>query len=795
MKSLLIFLLISAQLFALELVLNSGKEKNTQYAILHIKDGAPFSCEMLVDDFEKKHYLCKIDRAINKLIEPKKTKLAEISFYNKDNSFYIMIEPRVSSKLIPVVENLYETREILTKQEASSYEHWTVLLEEKPLYSTKEPHDAIDFPIDFPKNQRPSIGALDLNGAPISYAQSKDIGLYLEAKQDYEKGKYEDVIKEVKRILTNFPHSIFKSELELYQMRSIDKLISLQAESGDDVSASEQDIISIAKRWSKEFASDANLPEVLMLMTKSYIKAGSKSDLNYIIDIMISEHPESPFTKRAILLYADNLFAKKEKDKAMNLYLDVLYSVADLDIASEAAIRLSDHQMDAGKLKEAKEYLLKVLNVNANFLLKDKNASYKLAKRLYEHKLYDLSAKISDLLLENMNKKDEQKEILLKESGDWHAKAGNVEIAHDRYKEYLDSYKEGEYVQEVNESLDRLFFRLTENNETKLEMHYDKLIKNYSNEIGEKALVEKAKLLLKQKRFEDVLALKEQLEKAAGEYEPKPEEIIYEAALTLALQELEKAECHKVVNLIEEHKLQIADGKNDEKIFGCFMQLSRYERAREISANHLADKVLQSRFLWTQKELSALFKMGKYEEILAFKEDLASLSNLLKQGVSIETLRTLFFSSVRLKKREDALSLAQNISTIYPREFTNVDVYFEVVKMGNETKDDLLIISYAKKIVELQKAFKSYTHTPSVEFYYIEALKRVEKDNEALAVAEELITQKLENSDKTRAFYYAGELSLKMKDKEKAQSYFLKCSQIEENSSWKNICIENLKLF
>jgi len=95
----------------------------------------------------------------------------------------------------------------------------------------------------------------------------------------------------------------------------------------------------------------------------------------------------------------------------MKLYLDVLYSAQDLDVASEAAIRLSDHQMDAGKMKEAKEYLLKVLNVNEHYLLKDPDASYKLAKRLYEHKLYDLAARISDLLLENLPKKADNREL------------------------------------------------------------------------------------------------------------------------------------------------------------------------------------------------------------------------------------------------------------------------------------------------------------------------------------------------------------------------------------------------
>ena len=92
MKYILIFLVASIQLLALELVLNSGKESKITYAILHIMDVSPFDCETIPDALDKKHYLCKIDRPINKPIEPKKMKYAEIDFYEKEGAFYIVIE-------------------------------------------------------------------------------------------------------------------------------------------------------------------------------------------------------------------------------------------------------------------------------------------------------------------------------------------------------------------------------------------------------------------------------------------------------------------------------------------------------------------------------------------------------------------------------------------------------------------------------------------------------------------------------------------------------------------------------
>lgn len=796
MKSILIFLLASVQLLALEIVLNSGKESKVNYAILHVMDAKPFLCQTIPDALDKKHYICKIDRPINKPIESKKMKLAELDFYEKEGVFYVTIDPKVDSKLIPVEESLFLNSEILTKPKEKLYSHWTILLQEKPLYEENSVRDGLDFPVDFPKYQKPYIGALDLNGAPISYAQSKDIQLYLDVKQAYENGYYDSVVKDVKRILTLFPNSIFRSELELYQMRAMDKILSAKGEDKtDNLAFNDNDIVNVGKRWTKEFASDENIPEVLMLMTKSYIKIGSKSDANYFIDILVSEHPDSLFTKRAILLYADNLFLKKEKDKAMKLYLDVLYSAQDLDIASEAAIRLSDHQMDAGKMKEAKEYLLKVLNVNAQFLLKDKEASYRLARRLFEHRLYDVAAKITDLLLENTPKKADNRELLLKESGDWHAKANEVEAAHTRYQEYLADYKNsGEYVQEVNESLDELFFKRSENNETKLANYYDKLIEKYSNEIGQKALLEKAKLFLKQQRYEEVLGLQKELGKLPDRFEIKPEELIYEAAKALALQNLQKDECQNVVSMIEEYKLHIDEPEHEEKLFKCFMRVSRYERAREISSGHLKDSSLESRYEWAQKEVQALFMMGKYKEALAFKEDLKTLSFSLREKIGLETIRDLFFSLVKLKNLEGAASLCESIKILYPDESTNLDIYYEIVKMAGDAKNDLLLVTYAQATIEMQKKFKSTALTPVVEFSYIDALKRLGRDEEALRIAESLLPLSLGNRDKIRLYYQAGELSLKLKESVKAKEYFTQCIAINDNSSWKSICQQNLDL-
>lgn len=132
--------------------------------------------------------------------------------------------------------------------------------------------------------------------------------------------------------------------------------------------------------------------------------------------------------------------------------------------------------------------------------------------------------------------------MLLKESGDWHAKANNRNGSSIRtLPRVLSDYKtNGEYLQDVNEALDELFFKRPENNETKLENYYDKLIEKYNNEIGQKALLEKANLLMKQKRYQDILGMQDALAEFHDRFDLKGEKLVYEAANPLRCKRWKK---------------------------------------------------------------------------------------------------------------------------------------------------------------------------------------------------------------------------------------------------------------
>ncbi len=787
---LLLLIFFTTQLFSLTIVLNSAKASGKPYAVLHIEDSELVNCQTLPQDLDKEVYLCKFNKIVKTPIDAKKMPLVDIDFLEKEKEFYIRITPKVKSHILKVQTPLYKSKEVSSNNVKKLVNHWSIFLYEKPLYPSDPISESINFPVIFSKNLKPSIGALDLNGAPISYVQSKDIGLYLDLKRKYKNKKYLDVIEDSKDTVGKYPNTIFKSEFLLYRLRALsiglDENIARIANSYD-----RNEIVSEGKAWIKAFPSDSNIPEVLMLIAKAYLKMGFKSDANYFLDILISEHENSSFTKKAILVFADSLYNSRKKDKAIKLYLDVLYSAKDLDIASEAAIRLSDKEINRGKNKEAKIYLLKVLDANKEYLLKDKKESYKLAKKLALNGLYNTAAKVADVILSGMKKRDEIREDVLKDSGIWHAKANDVEEAYNMLEKYLKEYKYGNYREEVQAALDELFFELKETNTTKLAKYYDELIKKYNNKIGDRAVLEKAKLLLSQKRYADVLKMQKSLEYASDNNSTVKE--IIQAASALTKISLKNSDCDSAVGFIEKYSLEL--NKFDKDLtFNCLIRTSRYAKAKELSEQYIKIGSLKNRKIWLENYILALYRLNKYKKVEEVGDDILKISKSIKENPSRDTLQMIFFSYIKLAKFEKAIEIAKYIDKLAPNDLKNADVFIEIIKRAKDDRNDLLLVEYANKIIALQKKYKANAYTPEVELSLIGALQRLDRVKDALTIAEELIGKEISLKQKIRAYYSAGELSMKLNQNSKAKEYFTKCKNINVDSSWKDICEQNLKL-
>ncbi len=776
---------------ALNLSLNTAKQNGLEYAVVHLKDKEPILCESKDEPLGLKLYLCMFKGKLENKITDKITPFADISFVGKKDRFYIYIKPKFKSKLINSNDKLYENKNSPIKAN-KELKHISILIYKKPPFKQGKNYTGINFPVTYNKMQYPSVGALDLNDKPIDYAKTNDINIYLSIKDSYKNGYYEDVIKQTKQLVKNYPKSIFIADSLLYRLKSLDKLLS-QDEQSNSNKLDKSDLAKEAKIWLKTFPTDKNIPEVLALTTKSYLDMGFKSDANYFLDILVSEFPGNRHTQLAILDYADHINQGKTKKKALKLYEDVLYSSKDIDVASEAAIRLAKNSLKKGNKKEAKKYLDKVLKANRDFIFKDKKQAYELAKKLYEKELYSNAATIINILLKDTSKVDEHYELMLKDAGVWNEKAKNINKAYELLKRYQKEFKYGEYNKIVEQSLDRLFFELNETNTTKLSKYYDTLIDRYQNDISQKALEQKALLLLKQKKYFNVLELKEKYPQESNN--TSFQKSLNTAAYLSMKKFLKEDKCIEVMILAKEYEPLLSKLKDKPKLFECFLRTKRLDKAQKLCEEKIKDDNLVVKLSWLLKLEKALFQKGEYQKTIQVAKDIQNLSQIVQNPKINEALYERFFALCKLKRYEEALDIASQIEQKLQGNFRNVEVYALLAKMAKNRQDDLVATTYAKKAIDLQKKANSYILSPDIEYDYIVSLHRLKRDKEAKNVALSVLQRGLSKKQRGRALYVVAESYMKLGDEQNAKDFFKKCVNFDDNSSYKDICKENLLLY
>jgi hypothetical protein len=778
--------------YALTLVLNSAKENKEEFALLHLINKEPMKCYEVIKEPGKKAYICKFNKILSNPIRQKDTKFFNIDFLQKEDEFYIKIEPKYNSYLFPVTNDLSKENEVTKK--SGGINHWVVVafINKAPFISRTPVAKGINFPIFFTSDLHPSVGALDLNGEPISYAKGKDINLYLNIKKEYRKKNYKRVIDKVDKTLKKYDDTIFKSELLLYKLRALDKM----AEDKDKykIDIDEEMITELGKKWVKSFPSDEAIAEVLLYIAKAYLRIGYNSDANYFLDVLMSEHPKSKFAKMGAISFADNLYKKGKKAKAIALYKDVLYSAKDIDVASLAAMRLANNSAESRNFDKAAVYYQKILDANEEFILKDKQKAYELAKKLASNKLEKIASQISLKLLKRVKKIDPIYEELLKDSGVWAQAAKDNKKAYELYKRYIEEFPYGEFKDFVTEKIDRLLFETEEKNETKLMMHYEHLIKNYKGDaIYDKAVVEKAKLLLKQKKYKDVLSMKEELIKAKDANASEAKQTLNKAALSQMILNLKNDKCKDALWLIDGFGLKIPP-KHEDALYTCYSRLSKHKKAFELAQKHLKQKDLKKRLAWMSKALNSLIKLRRYKEALTLGKDIEALRSIVKTDKYKDTIYQLFEAYAMMQDSEGAIKTAKKIADEFKDNFRSIEVYDKVINIAKKDRNDLLIVDFAKKAITLQQKRQSYPLSPKVEFDYIDSLKRLNKEDEALKVVENLLSLKLKDDQKARALYAAGELGIKLNKPQLAKKYFGKCIKLKNDSSWKGLCKEGMNL-
>ncbi len=712
----------------------------------------------------------------------------DISFKVEGGEFLCRIVPKKRALLYPLPKPLYEDG-VLPSVKVESADHWMVLgYEKSPPYLGKKRRfdDSILFPLDLRDYAIPTIGAVDINGEPVFMKNNRDVERFLAIKEAFKAKRYKKAYDLATEAQEAHPDSIFSSDFLRYRIKAL---------AADDMKEHAEEIIKLGKVFIKRYTSDEYLPEVLLILARVYSATGFESDANYFFDRLIREHKGSRFADLGLIYLGDQFYINGKSKEAVKRYLEAYYGTKDLDIASLAAYKLAIRYLNSGKIEEGVEYIRKIWQKNPGFLLKDKEDAHEIAKQLAAHKEYRLAIEIGRALLNRLKKLDDLYETLLFEIAEWYDEEGDLKKAIEWYERYLDEFAYGEYSEKAKKSLDALFVTNTETNATRALERFETLMREYRGEpIAERALAAKARVLLGQKRYKEVLELAPLIEKIEEtEVKTAAQKSLKEAAGALFEESAGKRECKSAIELIRKFKVEPKSGY-DGFMFECYTKYALYEEALKIAKRHLHDAKTEERAEWLCRTVHALSALQRYTEAIEASKDLLSLAGekapSLCSTLDWDLVKALFAE----KRYADAVSLVRKMSKRYADDMRMADIYKLGYDAAKRESDAIQRKWMLEKLVELQRRKKSYPYSPWAEFELMKIYKKEGKSGKALETARSMRSLKLEGEDRARWLYELGSLYESSGDRERARKIFGECAALKGAGAWGGLCREALPL-
>jgi len=768
-------LLINFNLYALEVSLSGAKENFQFYSTLHLKDSNQFLCQEIKNDLD---IVTKIICAFSK--QPtQKFKTLENDFFNitsqlKNKTFFIVIKPYHKMKLYPMIFDL-SMEDTFFQADAKLSKHWMIVgYKENIPYINKEKKSdvAINFPFTLGSDKLPFVGGLDMKGNPVYIKKVKDVSDYIKIKKYYNEKKYEQCLELINEVIENYPDSLFRAELLFYKIKVYMKLKDYD------------NTIDIAKIYLKEFSADENIAEVLALVAKAYAMVGMSVDADYFFDRLYSEHGDSVYAQWGYIYNGEMLESSGAITEALRLYKKALTQTKNINLASTAAYNLAKYYINNGDLKKASKYIMKIIKAKSEFLMNDLVTSMDMMYSFADGGDYLTAASIAKAVLDQIDINHDEYENLLKDRGIWLSKTDNKQEALNALNRYLNTFKYGTFEDEIKEAKDSLFFSVGDENLTTKLNHYDELIKKYKDDmIGDKALYEKAKLLLKNGKYNEVLELKDLLGALDESLYPKVKELVKDAAIGAMKESLKLRECRDVLNISTNYKISLS-AKWDDGIYKCSMKGADFLLAKKIALRHLKSKDLDERKKWLYRYIKVDFATGNYSEVLEASKELISLIEDDKESKYFDVYRVLFDTYQRLEKNDKMIDAIVKIQKVYGISYKDIDRYVAVINIGSEIKDNNLIIKYATEVMKMQKASSSYAQSPFVEFTLYQAYIDKESDAKALEVIKSLDNVKLTPAQRARQKYLLGAVYSKLWQEENAKEAYDAAIKADPSSAW-----------
>ncbi len=773
MKKVLLLALLYLSSFALEISIDSAKDDFNTYSTLKLSTKKPFLCQSMKDEFEvTTEIICVFSKRPSSKIKDIQNDFFKVDTFYKKGTFFIRIKPFYRIKLIAQIFNLTEDDSIFNV-DVSLSKIWMIIGYKKklPLINNRpRPDISLNFPYYSDVDTMPYVGSLDLYGNPVRIKKVGDVRDYLRVKELYKKGQYELALEVIENIFNEYPHTLFKAELIYYKIKVYAKLHDYD------------NVIDNAKIYLKEYSSNENIAEVLALIAQAYTKVGMNGDADYFFDRLFSEHKHSKFAQLGYIYKGEMLAANGDLKAAIKFYKKALYQTSDLEIAAHAAYKIAQSRIDVNS-KDAAKYIDKIIAAKPSYFNEKYKSSVKMMEIFANNGDYATAAKIANALVDAVGISSDDYEKLLSQRALWMAKTADKKAGLAALNRYLKAFPDGEYINQVQIAKDGLFFETSDINTTAKLAEYDKLIQEYADDtIGERAIYEKAKLLLKNKKYTQVLAMQDELHSIAEKYDDV-ESIISSAARGLMESSLKNKKCKEVLVIAHDYNITLSDSW-DGGIYGCAMKGGDYVLSKRIAEKNFQSKDLDFRKKWLYRYIKVDFATGNYSDVIKASKDLVKLIKGNKNSKYKGVYRYLFDAYSRLGKRDLLLSSMLDIEKDFGLNYKDIERYVTMMKVGRELKDDNLVIDYGKKVQEIQKRSSSHSQSPYVEFELYQAYMNLADYTKALATIEELDNIKLSKADRAREKYLKGMVLMKLWRDEEAKKAYNAAIKADPESPW-----------
>lgn len=783
-KWLLLFSFITSSL-ALEITVQGGKEQKEPFSIIHIKDDRLFLCDDRKNDLDQtSEIVCIFERRPSETFKPLSNDFFTITSEKREKDYLISIKPREKMHLFPIVFDLSKATETF-RADVRKSKHWMVVGYKKKIpfiHDTPTPSTGMNFPIQMKKELTPYVGGLDIRGNPVRMTRLRDVSDYIAIKRFYKAGDDEKALELVQNALETYPDTVFKSELLLYKIRILYRL------------EQEEALLDVAKEYLRTYSSDEHVPEVLAYIADAYSQMGLYTDADYFFDRLFTEHKEDRFARLGLIFKAQQLEAAGNSKKALKFYKEALHETDDPMIAAKAAFQLSEYYLEHGEVAEAQRYAQKILDGASSYFTDEKEASLAMALSFADRGKSSIAADIEATIMKSISTSDPQYESLLKDEGIWLAQAERNKEALVALDDYLKRYKFGNFRDEVIRVKDSLFFDDKDANLTEKIAKYDALVKQYSDdEIGQKALSKKAKLLYDAGRYVEVLDMKEQLKRLDPALYPNSDGLVKKAATGLMEQALEKDACTDVIALSQEFEVKLT-AKWDAGVYGCAMKGGDYELARSLAEPYLKVKKIDERMTWLLRYVQAQFSLGEYRSVVEGTKELITLREVERSKGFKEAYRLQFDAYSRLGDEEAMVLSIKMIEDVFGLRYDDIERYSQMVSLAQKQKDNMMIETYATKVIALQEKTDSHTQSPYIEFTLVQAYVTEEKTKKALETLVSLDDRDLSAQQRARQKYLEGTLLQRTVGAKKAKKAFEEAVTAAPDSAWGSLAKDALEL-